>query len=429
MKKSNWMIAGAVTALSLGLLTGAGLAQQTSGEYRYQTGQQQYQTQQRGQSWTGQRQEVTRIHRASNLIGMEVRNFQNERVGRVEDLVVDPQTGQVAYAVLNANRLLQGRQTFVAIPLTAFQPSQDERHLMADLDRVRLQRMQTFERDDLPRLNDPSIEMSWGRTYPEVRQDRFGGEDRSSVRGQARYDDLPDNYRDSYDPARGSYRSQQDRYDTRRDTRFSTQSGDQGGAYQYEYGTGQSRQPSYQRDSSWSSDRQNQTRLDRDYDRESRSYQPQAEFDTRLHTRLDRYETRYDSQPDFSTRSGDAWTTQPRPRTEVQVRTGGDRAYTDSEARSTIRERVRERLPDGSVRGEVLAISPEERTITIRNEQGGISTFDISDQVTLNTLGNRYGRLTDIKVGHGVEVGYRDDGYGNRVAQTLIQTSGLESRP
>jgi hypothetical protein len=92
---------------------------------------------------------------------MEVRNHQGQVLGIIEDLAVDPNTGRVSYVVLNAELVLEGRETFVAVPLTAFQPDPGQRHLTLQADRSQLQ-AEAFSYDQWPDLNDPNIQTGWG---------------------------------------------------------------------------------------------------------------------------------------------------------------------------------------------------------------------------------------------------------------------------
>src|SRR4051794_29990102 len=45
------------------------------------------------------RSKVTKVNKASNFIGMTVKNLQNDNLGKVEDLAISPDSGKIAYAV------------------------------------------------------------------------------------------------------------------------------------------------------------------------------------------------------------------------------------------------------------------------------------------------------------------------------------------
>src|SRR5438132_13766492 len=60
-------------------------------------------------------QQVRRANRASNIIGQDVRDNHNQKIGEIKDVVIDFDSGRVAYLVLDANNVLEGNSTWVAI--------------------------------------------------------------------------------------------------------------------------------------------------------------------------------------------------------------------------------------------------------------------------------------------------------------------------
>jgi sporulation protein YlmC with PRC-barrel domain len=59
--------------------------------------------------------------RASNLIGMNVTNPAGEKLGSINDLVVDPKTGTIRYAALARGGFLGIGEKLVAVPWEAFE--------------------------------------------------------------------------------------------------------------------------------------------------------------------------------------------------------------------------------------------------------------------------------------------------------------------
>src|SRR5919201_869381 len=57
--------------------------------------------------------------RASKLIGADVENPSGQNLGDIKDIVLDPQTGQIAYAVLGFGGFLGMGEKYFAIPWTA----------------------------------------------------------------------------------------------------------------------------------------------------------------------------------------------------------------------------------------------------------------------------------------------------------------------
>ena len=58
--------------------------------------------------------------RTDQLIGIHVRNPQNDTIGSVEDIVISPKTGKIAYLVVARGGLFGIDQTYVPVPWEAF---------------------------------------------------------------------------------------------------------------------------------------------------------------------------------------------------------------------------------------------------------------------------------------------------------------------
>lgn len=98
-----------------------------------------------------------KFNKASSLIGMDVRNHKDERLGEIKDVVFDLKSERVAYVVLGTGGLLD-RQKFVAVPLNAFTASADQKHLILRAEKSKLETAMGFERDNWPSVTNPS----WG---------------------------------------------------------------------------------------------------------------------------------------------------------------------------------------------------------------------------------------------------------------------------
>jgi hypothetical protein len=106
---------------------------------------------------------VPNADRASRIVGMHVKNYQNQDLGRVQDVVFNLQSGKVAYVVL-ALPTGQGDK-LLAVPPTALLPSAaDPNRLVMNLDRGRLESLQGFSSSSWPDPNHPFVgsEALWG---------------------------------------------------------------------------------------------------------------------------------------------------------------------------------------------------------------------------------------------------------------------------
>jgi sporulation protein YlmC with PRC-barrel domain len=93
---------------------------------------------------------------------------------------------------------------------------------------------------------------------------------------------------------------------------------------------------------------------------------------------------------------------------------------------STTTERTRPYVTRSSFRGQVTAVNPETRTMSVESKAGEIRDFVFSDRPNLQLKNNRNPRIVDIKVGFPVIVGYREDPDGTLTAQTVIRTDTPE---
>jgi sporulation protein YlmC with PRC-barrel domain len=93
--------------------------------------------------------------RASQFIGKEVRNQQNERLGKVDDLVLDLRSGQVAYTVLAEGGVLGIGEKLFAIPLQAFQAPEGGDRVVLRADREQVAKAPGFDKDNWPTTANP----------------------------------------------------------------------------------------------------------------------------------------------------------------------------------------------------------------------------------------------------------------------------------
>jgi len=98
-------------------------------------------------------------NKASALLGMEVKNNTNEKLGEVKDLVLDPQSGRIQYAVLAVGGFLGIGEKLLAVPMSALHPSAtEERKLVMNASRERIAQAPGFTAASWPDVSDPNWE-------------------------------------------------------------------------------------------------------------------------------------------------------------------------------------------------------------------------------------------------------------------------------
>jgi len=93
-----------------------------------------------------------RLVRATNIVGETVKSCQGEDLGQVRDLLIDLDTGQIAYAVLSFGGFLGLGKKLFAVPWTAFSLCDEE--LCVNIDRERLEHAPAFDKDQWPDVSD-----------------------------------------------------------------------------------------------------------------------------------------------------------------------------------------------------------------------------------------------------------------------------------
>jgi sporulation protein YlmC with PRC-barrel domain len=81
---------------------------------------------------------VKAVNKARSILGMEVRNRSDEKLGEVKDLVLDMNTGKISYAALAIGGFLGVGEKLIAVPTTALTPSDHQNILIMDATRGEL---------------------------------------------------------------------------------------------------------------------------------------------------------------------------------------------------------------------------------------------------------------------------------------------------
>jgi sporulation protein YlmC with PRC-barrel domain len=85
------------------------------------------------------------VQSTGSLVGSAVETRQGEKIGDITDLVVDPETGHVAYVAVST-----GGDKVLAVPWKALQRSAKARTFVLDKDKAALAQAPSFARNALP---------------------------------------------------------------------------------------------------------------------------------------------------------------------------------------------------------------------------------------------------------------------------------------
>ena len=91
---------------------------------------------------------------STSIQGTNVVNFKRQDLGKIQDLMIDPQSGRVIYAVLDFGGFLGIGDKLFAVPMQAFSVDRVNEVLSLDIDKERLENAPGFDKDNWPSTAD-----------------------------------------------------------------------------------------------------------------------------------------------------------------------------------------------------------------------------------------------------------------------------------
>ncbi len=91
-----------------------------------------------------------------SLIGGSVRTQDGEKVGQLEEIIFDADTGEVAYAVLSFIGRLSLGDRLIVVPWRRLQMDPHNRCLIVEMDKEVMALAPWFRRGDWPDMTDPA---------------------------------------------------------------------------------------------------------------------------------------------------------------------------------------------------------------------------------------------------------------------------------
>jgi sporulation protein YlmC with PRC-barrel domain len=110
---------------------------------------------------------------ADTLIGDNVVNGADEDLGEIKEIMLDMQTGQVAYAVLSSGGFLGMGNKLFAVPWQALHLDTVNKRFVLNIDKARLQNAPGFDKDAWPDMSD----LTWSsriHSFYGTDRDRMG---------------------------------------------------------------------------------------------------------------------------------------------------------------------------------------------------------------------------------------------------------------
>jgi sporulation protein YlmC with PRC-barrel domain len=127
------------------------------------------------------------LYRGSRIIGSAVRDAHDRKIGDIKDIVLDPQRGEIAYAVVSFGGVMGVGRKYHAIPWRVLEAGDDGRYYVLHADRETISLAPGFDKGNWPDMADQKwhaeIERYWSRT---VGRRPFGDGDLTSGTGVSR---------------------------------------------------------------------------------------------------------------------------------------------------------------------------------------------------------------------------------------------------
>ncbi len=99
-----------------------------------------------------------RVLSASTLKGNSVVNAKDEKLGTIEELMIDLNKGRIAYAVLSFGGFMGMGDKLFAIPWSALTLDTVEKRFVLDVKKELLEKAPGFDKDSWPNMAD----QTWG---------------------------------------------------------------------------------------------------------------------------------------------------------------------------------------------------------------------------------------------------------------------------
>ena len=121
-----------------------------------------------------------RWQKATDLKGKNVTNSENENLGEIKDIVVDPNSGRILYAVLEFGGFLGMGEKLFAVPFQSLQSSGDNKAFILNVEKDRLKSAPGFDKSQWPNFADEQFATTTYQYYSltpywQVRNDNASG--------------------------------------------------------------------------------------------------------------------------------------------------------------------------------------------------------------------------------------------------------------
>jgi sporulation protein YlmC with PRC-barrel domain len=99
-------------------------------------------------------QSTQTVVKTENVIGRDVKNIANEDLGEITEVMLDKQTGRVAYVVLESGTFLGLGGKLFALPWNSIKYNPESNSFILNVDKEKLKKAPGFDKDHWPDMAD-----------------------------------------------------------------------------------------------------------------------------------------------------------------------------------------------------------------------------------------------------------------------------------
>jgi len=102
---------------------------------------------------------------ATSVVGDDVFNLKEEKLGTIQDIMLDTENGKIRYGVLSSGGFLGMGDRLFAVPWNAFKLDTQNKRFTLDIEIERLKNAPGFDKDKWPDMADPTWNSSIDSYY------------------------------------------------------------------------------------------------------------------------------------------------------------------------------------------------------------------------------------------------------------------------
>ena len=120
----------------------------------------------------GEARDRSGVLKASDLIGTKVQGTDGKNLGNIKDLVINPEDGDIQYAVLDFGGFAGIGDKYFAVPWEALHIDKENNRLALDLHKKDLKDAPGFDKNNWPDLSEQQVVIYEFYEVPQPSEDR-----------------------------------------------------------------------------------------------------------------------------------------------------------------------------------------------------------------------------------------------------------------